>query len=80
MSETHTVWIDWEIAPFHRRWLGWSRVLWWAWPVRWMFVREGGREFRRVTDYHVTAREAACAMTKWCMENADRETPSGAGG
>lgn len=66
MSETHTVWIDWEIAPFHRRWLGWSRVLWWAWPVRWMFVRESGRG--RVIDYYTSASEAAAAMLKWSME------------
>lgn len=57
-----TIHLTWEFAPFYRRWQGWRRVLWWAWPVRWMVVEEG-RGYA-VTDYFCTANEAATWMCK----------------
>jgi hypothetical protein len=68
----HGLWIEWEIAPFYRRWQGWRRLLWWAWPVRWVVVDETRSMTRR--DYCLTASEAASRMTKRALEyERDRE-------
>lgn len=34
--------IDWEIAPFYRRWQGFGliKILWWLWPIRWYILEE----------------------------------------
>jgi bacteriorhodopsin len=54
--------IEWEFAPFYRRWQGCRRLLWWLWPIRWVLVTEG-RGFVQ-SDFYTTANDAAIALAR----------------
>lgn len=68
-------WIEWEIAPFYRRWQGWRKILWWLWPVRWAFVIQWHMG-PMVTEYSycLTAQQAAKEMAEFAMSGAKNRT------
>lgn len=44
--------IGWEISFFHRRWRGFSYILWWLWPVCWYVLEEEWHGEMKMWDYY----------------------------